>query len=49
MYAGVVPSNGGSIRVLENCGFKPTGQEDDGHLILRLDKMTKVVVTWAAR
>ena len=45
MYAGVVPRNGASIRVLEKCGFRQTGQEEDGYLILRLDPTRKAVVT----
>lgn len=37
LHAGVAPHNAASIRVLEKCGFRPIGQEDDGFLILRLD------------
>jgi RimJ/RimL family protein N-acetyltransferase len=36
LYAGVVPANGGSLRVLERCGFAVCGEDDDGLLILRL-------------
>jgi RimJ/RimL family protein N-acetyltransferase len=39
LYAGVVPHNVASIRVLEKCGFRLTDQEaEDGYLILRLDE-----------
>jgi RimJ/RimL family protein N-acetyltransferase len=38
LFAGVVPHNAGSIRVLEKCGFARTGKiSEDGHLIFRLD------------
>jgi RimJ/RimL family protein N-acetyltransferase len=36
LYAGVEPQNGGSLRVLEKCGFAVCG-EDDGLVLLRLD------------
>jgi|RhiMetdeSRZDD1v2_1073273.scaffolds.fasta_scaffold34847_5 RimJ/RimL family protein N-acetyltransferase len=37
LFAGVVPHNIGSIRVLEKNGFEPTGEtSDDGHTIFRL-------------
>jgi RimJ/RimL family protein N-acetyltransferase len=36
IYAGVAPSNAGSIRVLEKCGFARCG-EQDGHIDLVLD------------
>jgi RimJ/RimL family protein N-acetyltransferase len=35
LHAGVLPSNGGSLRVLEKCGFAVCGEED-GLVILRL-------------
>lgn len=38
LFAGVIPHNAGSIRVLEKCGFSRTGEiSEDGHLIFRLD------------
>ena len=37
LYAGVVPANGGSLRVLEKCGFAVCGEGDDGLVRLRLD------------
>jgi RimJ/RimL family protein N-acetyltransferase len=38
LFAGVIPHNVGSIRVLEKCGFAKTGEiGEDGHLIFRLD------------
>lgn len=36
LHAGVLPANGGSLRVLEKCGFAVCGEED-GLVILRLD------------
>ena len=36
LHAGVVPENGGSLRVLAKCGFAGCGEED-GRVILRLD------------
>ena len=37
LFAGVVPQNAGSIRVLEKCGFERTGETGaDGHVIFRL-------------
>jgi RimJ/RimL family protein N-acetyltransferase len=36
LYAGVVPHNAGSLRVLAKCGFAVCGEED-GRVILRLD------------
>jgi RimJ/RimL family protein N-acetyltransferase len=36
LHAGVLPANGGSLRVLEKCGFAVRGEED-GLVILRLD------------
>jgi RimJ/RimL family protein N-acetyltransferase len=37
LFAGVVPHNAGSIRVLEKCGFERTGETSpDGHVIFRL-------------
>lgn len=37
LFAGVVPDNAGSIRVLEKCGFERTGETSaDGHVIFRL-------------
>ena len=36
LHAGVVPQNGGSLRVLEKCGFAVCGEED-GLVSLRLD------------
>ena len=36
LYAGVLPANGGSLRVLEQCGFVVRGEGDDGLLVLRL-------------
>jgi RimJ/RimL family protein N-acetyltransferase len=36
LHAGVLPANGGSLRVLEKCGFAVCG-EDDGLVVLRLD------------
>ena len=36
LHAGVQPANGGSLRVLEKCGFVVCG-EGDGLVILRLD------------
>jgi RimJ/RimL family protein N-acetyltransferase len=35
LYAGVLPANLGSLRVLEKCGFAAVGEED-GLVILRL-------------
>ena len=38
LFAGVIPHNAGSIRVLEKCRFSRTGEiGEDGHLIFRLD------------
>ena len=37
LYAGVEPANGGSLRVLEKCGFAVCGEDDDGLVLLRLD------------
>ena len=38
LFAGVVPHNAGSIRVLEKCGFQRTGEiGSEGHTIFRLD------------
>ena len=38
LFAGVIPHNAGSIRVLEKCGFSRTGEIGEaGHLIFRLD------------
>jgi RimJ/RimL family protein N-acetyltransferase len=36
LHAGVEPQNGGSLRVLEKCGFAVCGEED-GLVLLRLD------------
>jgi RimJ/RimL family protein N-acetyltransferase len=36
LYAGVLPANGGSLRVLEKCGFSVLGEDDEGLVILRL-------------
>ena len=36
LYAGAVPHNAGSLRVLAKCGFAVCGEED-GRVILRLD------------
>ena len=36
LYAGVLPANAGSLRVLEKCGFAVVGEDDDGLVILRL-------------
>ena len=36
LHAGVLAANGGSLRVLEKCGFAVCGEED-GLVILRLD------------
>jgi RimJ/RimL family protein N-acetyltransferase len=36
LYAGVEPANGGSLRVLERCGFVVCGKGDDGLVELRL-------------
>ena len=36
LHAGVLPANGGSLRVLEKCGFAVVGEDDDGLVILRL-------------
>ena len=36
LHAGVLPANGGSLRVLEKCGFSVVGEDDDGLVILRL-------------
>jgi RimJ/RimL family protein N-acetyltransferase len=35
LHAGVLPANGGSLRVLEKCGFVACGEED-GLVVLRL-------------
>ena len=37
LYAGVLPANAGSLRVLEKRGFVPCGEDDDGLVRLRLD------------
>ena len=37
LYAGVEPGNGGSLRVLERCGFVVCGEDDEGLVRLRLD------------
>jgi RimJ/RimL family protein N-acetyltransferase len=38
LFAGVVPHNAGSMRVLEKCGFERTRETSaDGHTIFRLD------------
>jgi RimJ/RimL family protein N-acetyltransferase len=37
LYAGVEPANGGSLRVLEKCGFAVCGSDDEGLVRLRLD------------
>jgi RimJ/RimL family protein N-acetyltransferase len=37
LFAGVLPANLGSLRVLEKCGFAVAGEDDDGLVILRLD------------
>jgi RimJ/RimL family protein N-acetyltransferase len=36
LHAGVLPANGGSLRVLEKCGFAVVGEDEDGLVILRL-------------
>jgi RimJ/RimL family protein N-acetyltransferase len=36
LYAGVLPANAGSLRVLEKCGFAVVGEDDEGLVILRL-------------
>jgi RimJ/RimL family protein N-acetyltransferase len=36
LYAGVLPANLGSLRVLEKCGFAVAGEDDDGLVVLRL-------------
>jgi RimJ/RimL family protein N-acetyltransferase len=36
LHAGVLPANGGSLRVLEKCGFAVCGEED-GLVLLRLN------------
>jgi RimJ/RimL family protein N-acetyltransferase len=36
LFAGVLPANGGSLRVLEKCGFAVCGEDDDGLVLLRL-------------
>ena len=41
LYAGVVPHNAASIRVLEKCGFTVTGREDGGDVLLRLDDVER--------
>jgi RimJ/RimL family protein N-acetyltransferase len=37
LYAGVERANGGSLRVLEKCGFAVYGEDDEGLVLLRLD------------
>jgi RimJ/RimL family protein N-acetyltransferase len=37
LYAGVERANGGSLRVLEKCGFAVCGEDDEGLVLLRLD------------
>jgi RimJ/RimL family protein N-acetyltransferase len=37
LYAGVLPANAGSLRVLEKCGFAVYGEDEEGLLLLRLD------------
>ena len=37
LYAGVLPANLGSLRVLEKCGFAVIDEDDDGLVVLRLD------------
>jgi RimJ/RimL family protein N-acetyltransferase len=37
----VVPSNTGATRLYESLGFRLTGEEDDGELVMLLDMATR--------